>query len=287
MKKCDLFLSHVDAYKKYNQDNHVYNRHDLLKEQDIDCGPIGLVPSKFPIVIKPIVNLIGVSCNEKLIKMSNIDEYLSYLNEFVYGANGCTHGRGHFWYSELKGNHYISNILLKNGKIVFNNTFLMYKNEYNIASFYKHVYGFILTEYLSETLSILLANYTGPVCINFIDDTIIDCRLSWWAENYIFKKHIDFVSCIPILLEHNKPMNILKDDIIYVPFRKNIEEDKNNKDYIVELKKFTVEYTIFFMNATNSIDNATDNSLCHICTFVINSDKLNDVLAIRGKCGLL
>ena len=102
-----------------------------------------------------------------------------------------------------------------------------------------------------------------------------------------FKKHIDFVSCIPILLEHNKPMNILKDDIIYVPFRKNIEEDKNNKDYIVELKKFTVEYTIFFMNATNSIDNATDNSLCHICTFVINSDKLNDVLAIRGKCGLL
>jgi hypothetical protein len=287
MKKSDLFLSSVDAYKKYNQHNHVYNRLDLLKEQDIECDPIGLIPSKFPIVIKPIINLIGVSCNEKSVHMSTIDEYLSYLNEYVYGANGCINGRGNFWYSEIKGNQYISNILLKHGKVVFNDTFLMYKNEDNIPSFYKHVYGFILNEYLSETLSIILANYTGPVCINFIDDTIIDCRLSWWKENYIFKKHIDFVSCIPILLEHNKPMNMLKDDIIYVPFRKNIEDAKISKDYICELKKCTVEYTIFFMNTTNIVDNATDNSLSHICTFVVNSDKLNDVLAIRGKCGLL
>ena len=184
-----------------------------------------------------------------------------------------------FWYYKIKGNQYVSNLLLKNGKIVFNDTFVIHKNEDEIPSFYKHIHGFILTEYLTETISILLANYTGPVCINFIDDTIIDCRLSWWRENHIFKKRSDFVSCIPILLEHNKPLNLLNDDVIYVPFRINVED--NDKDYFSMLRKFTVDYTISFSKQSTIVN----KSFKHICMFITTSDKLNDVLSIRGKMG--
>lgn len=282
MKKCDLFLSDTSAYKKYTDHNHIYNRLDLLKEQDVDCDPIGIVPTKFPIIIKPIIDLMAEGATENVIYMSNKDEYLSYLS---VGYREGTRCRGHFWYYKITGNQYISNLLIKNGKIVFNDTFVIHKNDDDIISFYNHVYDFILTEYLTETISIQLANYSGPVCINFIDDTIIDCRLSWWREIHIFKKRSDFVSCIPILLEHNKPLNQINDDIIYVPFRINVEDDTESirRDYVSRLKKYTLDYTISFSN----IHNIENNSLKQICTFVTNSDKLIDVLAIRGKMGLI
>ena len=282
MKKCDLFLSDTSAYKKYTNHNHIYNRLDLLKEQDVDCDPIGIVPTKFPIIIKPIIDLMAEGSTENVIYMSNKDEYLSYLSVGERDGPQC---RGHFWYYKITGNQYISNLLIKNGKIVFNDTFVIHKNDDDILSFYNHAYIFILTEYLTETISIQLANYSGPVCINFIDDTIIDCRLSWWRENHIFKKRSDFVSCIPILLEHNKPLNQINDDIIYVPFRINVEDDTESirRDYVSRLKKYTLDYTISFSN----IPNIENNSLKQICTFVTNSDKLIDVLAIRGKMGLI
>ena len=282
MKKCDLFLSDTSAYKKYTNHNHIYNRLDLLKEQDVDCDPIGIVPTKFPIIIKPIIDLMAEGSTENVIYMSNKDEYLSYLSVGERDGPQC---RGHFWYYKITGNQYISNLLIKNGKIVFNDTFVIHKNDDDIISFYNHVYDFILTEYLTETISIQLANYSGPVGINFIDDTIIDCRLSWWRENHIFKKRSDFVSCIPILLEHNKPLNQINDDIIYVPFRINVEDDTESirRDYVSRLKKYTLDYTISFSN----IPNIENNSLKQICTFVTNSDKLIDVLAIRGKMGLI
>ena len=274
MKKSDLFLDDTDAYKKYPNFNHIYNRLDILKEQDVNSDPIGIMPTEYPIIIKPIIDLMCECSTENNIRMSSEKEYLCYLNN-----KPC---KGSFWYNEIKGNHYISNLLLKNGNIIFSNTFIAHKNEENIPSFYKNVYDFILSDYLIESISILLANYTGPVCINFIDDTIIDCRLAWWKENYIFKKYSDFVSCVPILLEHNKPFKKINDDIIYVPFRVNVE-DQHKNDYISLLKKFTVDYTIYF-NKTFNIQN---NSLVQICMIITNSKNLNDVLSIRGKVGMI
>ena len=273
MKKSDLFMSSIQAYKKYNNFNHLYNRIDILKDQDIDCEPVGIMPSQYPIIIKPIINIINNDYHMVLTKMTNEREYLAYLKEYIYKNNNLC---GNFWYSEIKGNHYISNLLIKNGKVVFNDTFLIHKNEDNIPSFYKHVYDYILTEYLTETISILMNNYTGPACIQFIDNIIIDCRLSWWEENHIFKKYSDFVSCIPIFLEHNKPLKMLTDDIVYIPFRKNAED---TVDYISSLKRFSFDYNIVFKNKIH-------NSIHQICMFVVNWDRLNDVLAIRGKLGL-
>ena len=231
------------------------------------------MPSEYPIIIKPIINLINNDYDITETRMSNETEYLAYLKEYVYkNTNTCSN----FWYSEIKGNKYISNLLLKNGNIVFTDTFQVHKNEDDIPSFYKHIYGFTLTDYLNETISILFNNYTGPVCIQFINDTIIDCRLSWWEENHIFKLYSDFVTCIPVFLELNKPLNNITDDLVYIPFRKNIED---YKDYTSELKRFSFDYNIIFKNKIH-------NSIHHICMFVVDWHRLNDVLAIRGKLGL-
>jgi len=266
-------MSSIQAYKKYNNFNHLYNRIDILKDQDVECEPVGIMPPEYPIIIKPIINIINNDYNMALTKMSNESEYLAYLNEYVYKNNNLC---GNFWYSEIKGNHYISNLLIKNGKVVFNDTFLIHKNEDDIPSFYKHVFDYILTDYLNETLSILMNNYSGSACIQFIDNIIIDCRLSWWEENHIFKKYSDFVSCIPVFLEHNKPLRLLMDDIVYIPFRKNVED---NMDYTPSLKRFSVDYNIVFKTKVQ-------NSIHQICIFVVNWNRLNDVLAVRGKLGL-
>ena len=270
MKKSDLFISSIQAYKQYKNYNHLYNRIDILKDQDVDCEPVGIMPSDYPIIIKPIINIINNDYDTVLTKMSNETEYLAYLSE--YNNNKCSN----FWYSEIKGNHYISNLLIKNGKVVFNDTFLIHKNENNMPSFYKHVYDYIITDYLTETISILMNNYSGPLSIQFIDNIIIDCRLSWWEENHIFKKYSDFVSCIPVFLEHNKPLNILTDDIVYIPFRKNADDNKN---YIPDLKRFMFDYNIVFNTKIH-------NNVHQICMFVVSLERLNDVLAIRGKFGL-
>ena len=273
MKKSDLFIHCIQAYKKYNNFNHLYNRIDILKDQDVDCNPVGIMPTEYPIVIKPIINIINNDYDTVLTKMSNKTEYMAYLKEHVYKNNSLC---GNFWYSGINGNHYISNLLIKNGKVVFNDTFLIHKNADDMPSFYKHVYDYIITDYLSETISILMNSYSGAACIQFIDNIIIDCRLSWWEENHIFKRYSDLVSCIPVFLEHNKPLRMLTDDIVYIPFRKDVEDNKN---YINELKYFLVDYNIVFKNKIH-------NNVNQICMFIINWDKLNDVLAIRGKLGL-
>ena len=268
MKKDDLFLNDIECYQKYRDFNYVYNKLDLLKEQDVECDPIGIKPANYPIIIEPILQL---SNYYDEIKMNTEEEYNAFLENNDY-HNGL------FWYSETKGNQYITNVLLKKGNVVFSDTFIIKKDD-DYISYYKHISDYILNEYIIETIKILLPKYTGAICIRQVDDVILELHLSWWSKSFIFKQNSDFISCIPIKLERKNPIiNKINDEIAYVPFRKDIEDEN---DYTDELKKYVYTYNISFKN------NEKNSNLEHICTFIIKTENLNTVLELRASMGLI
>ena len=61
------------AWLKYPDYQFVYNKLWIAQSQDLPCGPMNVYPDKYPIIFKPIINLIGMSRGFKII--NNIEEY--------------------------------------------------------------------------------------------------------------------------------------------------------------------------------------------------------------------
>ena len=96
----------------------------MVSKQEIDCGPIGTDVNKYPIIIKPIINLYGFSRGFKIIK--NEEEYLSNQID------------GFFWMPYLNGKNFTIDIVLEKGKII--NYFCLESKPSINGTFEYHVY---------------------------------------------------------------------------------------------------------------------------------------------------
>jgi len=80
--------------------------------QGLACGPLGIVPEKFPVFLKPIYNLFGGS-----ISAYKIDDEESYDRHQTYHP-------GRFWMEFLEGDHIQHDFGMIRGKVVFEERFL-------------------------------------------------------------------------------------------------------------------------------------------------------------------
>ena len=67
MEYPDIILNDIQAYKEFKKYNILYNKLEIAKFQDLDCGPFPIQPKKFPVISKPIINLTGMGVNAKKI----------------------------------------------------------------------------------------------------------------------------------------------------------------------------------------------------------------------------
>ena len=81
-----------DAYQYYNKQCDLYNKLLLSQLQNLDAAPAGITPIKYPVIIKPIINLYG---------MSNGFKKINSLEEFREDKN-----IGLFWQTYLDGVQY-------------------------------------------------------------------------------------------------------------------------------------------------------------------------------------
>ena len=59
--KEDAFpVNDPEAYKAYPHFRHLFNKYLVTKSQNVRCGKMHEIPKKFPVFVKPIVNLEGV-----------------------------------------------------------------------------------------------------------------------------------------------------------------------------------------------------------------------------------
>lgn len=209
MKWEQLFYNDIEAYTKYSEFNWVYDKLTLIKEQGVACAPVGVNPTNYPVCIKPIVNLYGMSRDARYIE--NIEEYDDYLED--------ERPSGQFWMPYINDKQYTIDLLFHNGKIVFMDVFMCVPSERVFGLFDSHVHinDYALPKNIIEFLERKMRKYSGPMNIEVINTIIIEAHLRWNGDNYIWRKRTEVVKMIPLWMDKRKTIPLINENAVYIP----------------------------------------------------------------------
>ena len=164
-----------DAWQWYPAHRFVYDKLKLALSQNLDAGPHGVPPPRYPVFSKPIVNLKGMGVGSRVLK-SEAD----YVKHYA---------PGHFWVTLLQGRHVSSDIAVVDGE----------------PRWWRHVtgkpagegtfdYWIIHAEpdagieaHCGEWVQKNLSRYTGMLNLETIGETIIEAHLRFadqWPDLY-------------------------------------------------------------------------------------------------------
>ena len=180
-----IFVNDSDAWL-YNPDHQfIYNKLWVAQSQFIDCAPMEVYPNKYPVVFKPIINLIGMSRGFR--KINNKEEYDKYLQD------------GFFWEDYLEGDHWCIDLVLNNGKILFCSCLLSHSGKSGSFEYHESLPNFILPEHIKYWITNFFSDYVGCMNLEVIDGIIIEGHLRLNGDFHLYNTH--FVSLISDLLE--------------------------------------------------------------------------------------
>ncbi len=164
-----------DAWQWYPAHRFVYDKLALALSQNLEAGPHGVPPPRYPVFSKPIVNLKGMAVGSRVL-VSPADYEAHYTP-------------GHFWMTLLHGRHVSSDIAVADGK----------------PRWWRHVsgkpagegtfdYWTVHTEpdggiesHCSAWIEKNLSRYTGMLNLETIGETIIEAHLRFadqWPDLY-------------------------------------------------------------------------------------------------------
>lgn len=231
----DYPINDISAWIKFNEHNFIYNKLRLSDIQNINCAPIPCIPEKFPIIVKPIINLYGMSKGTLII--NNLEEYFECLSK-----DNVT---GYFWQSFLEGKQNNIDIIMKDGKIVKYYPLESKPGPEGTFKYHSYSKDFILSTKIIKLIEDILDDYTGFLNIEVIDDKIIECHLRLNGDSFIYgEKHFEnFFNLI-----ENKPYNLDLDVEkntmfpIFVNNNFNTEKYKKIQNYLEQNKSYFIEY---------------------------------------------
>jgi hypothetical protein len=90
-----------DAWQWYPAQRWIYNKLAVALSQDLNAGPHGTLPPRFPVFSKPIVNLKGMGVGSRVLN-----------SQADYDAH---YAPGHFWMTLLEGRHVSSDVAIVQG----------------------------------------------------------------------------------------------------------------------------------------------------------------------------
>jgi len=167
-----IITNDIDAWEYYKEYKWIYNKLWLVEKQNIDCGPVGTSPTSYPIIIKPIINLFGMS--KGFIRLNNLKEYNDNLNE------------GSFWMPFLSGKNYTIDVVLDKGKIVAYYGLESKPGKSGTFEYHKYKPNYKLPENISKFIESIMKSYTGVMNIEIIDNIIIEAHLRLNGDCYIY-----------------------------------------------------------------------------------------------------
>lgn len=203
LKINNIVTNDIDAWNKHKNYKKIYNKLWLVELQNINCGPIGTEPDYYPIVIKPIINLYGMSRSFKIIK--NQKEYLQ--NQ----VDGC------FWMPYLSGKNFTIDLILDKGKIV---NYYCLESEPSIEGTFKyHVYRpkYKLSDKIIKIIENNFIGYSGPMNIEIINDIIIEGHLRLNGDLYLYDDYF-FKNLSKLIDNKNYILKVNKKKIYLFPY---------------------------------------------------------------------
>lgn len=157
----------IDAFQIYHSNNWIYNKYTISSIQNINCNITPISPSFYPIILKPIYNLSGMS--KDVYKITCKEQYDLYDSH-----------QG-FWSPCFEGTHRSIDCVIVNNKLVWTCCFIGHKLHGVIGAFdyWELNWDHISKELLGriELISSKLDNYTGILNVEAIGDNIIECHL--------------------------------------------------------------------------------------------------------------
>ena len=98
----DIPTEDSDAWQWYPAHRFVYDKLALALSQNLEAGPHGVPPPRYPVFSKPIVNLKGMGVGSRV--LNSPADYEAHYTP------------GHFWMTVLHGRHVSSDIAVVDGK---------------------------------------------------------------------------------------------------------------------------------------------------------------------------
>ena len=152
------------AWEYYPENRWVYDKMKICETQDIPYGPVGTMPSVYPVCVKPTINLMGGSI--KSLVCHNVEEYKTIRDPSL------------FWSAYAMGDHFSVDYIMCRGEPVEHFTFYGEKLQHGAFDYWA------LTDIPEEThrtiynwLETNLSDYTGCVNIEIIGHQIIEVQL--------------------------------------------------------------------------------------------------------------
>lgn len=166
-------VSDDECWRRLGRYRWLYDRLQLSIAQELRCGPCGLDPDWFPVIVKPIINLTGLSQGVRVhARPTNLD-----------------HLPGYFWCEVLDGPQYSVDLILERGRVHWLCATRCLEHAPGIFSGF-HV-GVVLPSSLRECIvgfiDEYLPKYVGVVNVEVRDGAILEVHLRpalQWLEFY-------------------------------------------------------------------------------------------------------
>jgi len=160
-------LTDIEAYPQYPWARWVYNKLLLSQALGYECAPHGILPKKYPVFSKPIMNLEGMALGSRVWNSADDAEYIA----------------GHFWMPYFTGEHCSYDIQLLGGEVIHcKKAIARYSKDNKVIE-----HWLIANGDLDEAQSLwknLLPEFTGFVNFETMGGNIFEVHLRWAAEWY-------------------------------------------------------------------------------------------------------
>ena len=164
-----------DCWRLYPEHRWIYNKLAVAESQGLECAPHGVIPQKYPVFSKPVINLKGMGVDAHVLRSES--EYRARARP------GC------MWMTLLEGDHVSSDVAVVAGE----------------AKWWRHAVGLALPggafdywtvhaaaraeleRYCGAWMREHLAGYTGMVNLESIGGKIIEAHLRFsdqWPDLY-------------------------------------------------------------------------------------------------------
>jgi len=233
----DVYTCDIQSYINNPKYNFVYNKLLVSQSQNIPCAPLGIYPTTYPVIFKPIYNLHGMS--RSFYKIHNDEEYDTCFKD------------GLFWQEYFPGPQVNLDVVYNKDKIVFYSALQSISG--NQGSFKSHetLIDYVIPSKIEKWIHTYLKGYKGCLNIEIIDGNIIECHLRLNGDFHLYNP--EFVGNL------------------YEFFRGNIDTINYNVPYtcmfplfihrnlINSLKKNAEKFTRFLMKNSKVITFYYDN----------------------------
>lgn len=229
----------TEAWTKLKPWNFVYDKLFIADSQGLPCGPWGTYPNKYPIIIKPIINLFGMSRGFHLIK-----------NEKEYDL--ITNADGHLWEEYLIGDNMTIDLIIINGEIIDYYPIRSIPGQNGSFKYHETLIDYQIPDNVKKWISDYLNDYVGVINMEVIGSYIIEMHL---RLNNDFYYDDTFISQLIRLYQFGKyqlTQNIRKKQQIYFfpIFVNNIPTDVStnkvtklldNNNYVKSIRWFKLD----------------------------------------------